>query len=205
MIWLAVACAAVCAAICAAVYWLRFVEAPPSWPGSIAKTASTAWLSLAGIAADAPALIVAGLALGATGDLALSRPGPRAFLAGMAAFAAGHMAYAAQMWSPDGAARLWPAGLPMLALAASTEIWLIPRTGDLRWPVRGYVLVITAMALAALSLPPGRHLALTGAALFILSDLLLAIHLFVRPRPALAHTLWPAYWLGQCLILLGYL
>ncbi|WP_185968556.1 lysoplasmalogenase [Paracoccus sp. M683] len=195
MIWLAVGFAV--------IFWLRHAGRPPSWAGSIAKTASTALLAATGAITGAPWLVVAGLALGSAGDFALSRPGQVAFLAGMAAFAAGHLAYVAQMWTPAGAGQLWPLGLAMMALAISTELWLIPRTGDLKWPVRGYVLVITAMALAALTLPPERGLMALGAGLFVLSDLLLAIWLFIQPRRALALALWPAYWCGQALILAG--
>ena len=195
MIWLA--------AGFATIYWLRFVEKPPIWAGSIAKTASTALLALAGAIAGAPGLITAGLAFGAAGDFALSRPGHRAFLVGMAAFAAGHLAYVAQMWTPAGMEQIWPTGLLMLTLAASTEFWLIPRTEGLRWPVRAYVLVIIAMALAALTLSAGDNITRIGADLFILSDLLLAIHIFVKPSRWLAMALWPAYWLGQYLILSG--
>lgn len=189
--------------VLALFYGLRFATAAPSWPGSIVKTLSTALLALAGLIAGAPGLLSAGLALGAAGDFALSRPGKPAFLAGMAAFAAGHLAYIALMWTPSGADQIWPLGLVMLALAVSTEFWLIPRTGDLRWPVRVYVVIIAAMALAALTLPPARTVMSAGAALFVLSDLLLAIHLFVAPRNWLALMLWPAYWAGQFLILQG--
>ncbi|WP_157994878.1 lysoplasmalogenase [Paracoccus tegillarcae] len=190
---------------CAATYWLRFVTAAPSWAGSITKTLSTALLAVSAYLSGAPALLVAGLGFGAAGDFALSRPGKLAFLAGMAAFAIGHLAYAKLMWTPANAWQNWPYGLVMLALAASTAIWLIPRTGDLRWPVAGYVLIITAMALAALTLPGDQTATAVGAGLFLLSDLLLGIHLFVAPRRSLAYALWPTYWLGQRYILLGSL
>jgi hypothetical protein len=43
-----------------------------------------------------------------------------------------------------------------------------------------------------------------GAALFILSDLMLAVEMFVARDPGLrrglARVLWPAYWAGQALI-----
>lgn len=197
MIWLAAACAA--------IYGLRFVTAAPNWPGSLLKTASTALLALSAWLSGGPALLVAGLGFGAAGDLALSRPGKLAFLAGMGAFAIGHLAYAALMWTPGNHWQIWPLGLVMLALAASTEFWLIPRTGDLRWPVRAYVVIITAMALAALTLRADQTATAVGAGLFVLSDLLLAVHLFVAPRRWLAYALWPVYWLGQTYILLGSL
>ena len=193
------------ALLAALAYWT--ICARPGHPAaaSAVKTASTALLALHGALADAPAAVVAGLALGSAGDLALSRPGQRAFLVGMAAFAAGHLAYAAQFWTAGGGMRALPATIVLLALAVSTEFWLAPRAGALRWPVRFYVAIIVAMGIAAATLPAGHGTIKTGAALFIASDLLLAIHRFVSPRKSLAHALWPAYWLGQALILLGAL
>ena len=69
--------------------------------------------------------------------------------------------------------------------------------------------VITLMALAALTLPPGARPALLGALLFLASDLLLALDLFVVRREGvkrlLGPVLWAAYWGGQALILWGML
>lgn len=190
----------------ALLYGAVFAGGPPAKAKSAVKTGSVLALALAGVAAGAPDLVVAGLALGAAGDFFLSRAGTRAFLAGMAAFAAGHLAYGAEFL----AAGVWPAAIPAFALAAlglSTEAWLAPRTGELRWPVRGYVAVITLMALAALTLPAARWPALLGALLFLLSDLLLALELFVLsgkgPKRAAGYALWSAYWSGQALILWG--
>lgn len=213
------------AASLALVYEFRWASgACASWPRSAAKTASVALLALAGWAAAAPWLIVAGLVFGAAGDLALSRPGPQAFLAGMGAFAAGHLAYAlafaaaplfhlagqagGSAWAPA------PSDLAALALLglllASTEFWLAPRTGALRGPVRAYVGVIGLMAAAALvPAGPGKDALRLGVALFVASDLMLALERFVIAAPsarrALALALWPAYWAGQALILLGSL
>lgn len=185
---------------------------------SAAKTAATLALVAAGWAAGAPGLIVIGLAFGAAGDFCLSRRGQAMFLAGVAAFAFGHIAYAVHFLAllpPLG--DLGPLGqlYPVLALVAlwlSTEGWLIPRTKTLRWPVRGYVAVIFTMGILA-TLIPARlapegvaHIRL-GVALFILSDTLLALRLFVVRKPAfqqaLSLALWPAYWIGQALIVEG--
>ena len=193
-------------AAAALAYWRIAGRDDPSWTRSGVKTASTAALALAGGLAGAPTAITAGLAAGSLGDLALSRPGQRAFLAGMGAFAVGHLLYLwhfVALWSVSPPP--WPALGAMIVLALSTEIWLAPRTGDLRWPVRAYVVIIAAMAIAAMGLPASQRLTQLGAALFVLSDLLLALHLFVAPRRWLALALWPAYWLGQALILIGSL
>ena len=190
----------------AVLYGAAFSGRDPSWPKSLVKTGAVAALALAALPLGAPGLIAAGLALGAVGDFFLSRPGTRAFLAGMGAFACGHLAYAAAFCTP-GPMPPVAAILALLVLALSTELWLAPRTGGLRQPVRAYVVVIVLMALAALTLPAAARLALAGALLFLLSDLLLALDLFVVTGGAvkrlLAPALWAAYWSGQALILAG--
>ena len=189
----------------AVVFGLQWCWRGESWTKTGVKTASTALLALAAPFLGAPWPVTAGLALGAAGDFALSRPGERAFLAGMAAFAAGHLAYAwVFLMSGVGDVVLVPA-LLVVAVALSTEWWLAPRTGALRWPVRGYVLVIAAMMLAALTLPDHAVMVIAGAALFMLSDLLLAVEMFVRKTPsrALSRAVWACYWGGQALICLG--
>lgn len=189
----------------AGLYWILYERRGPTWPGSILKTAAILLLALICWYRGGPDLILLGLILGAAGDFALSRPGDKAFLAGMLAFAGGHLAYVAQMWTPAGAEQVWPAGLAMLALAISTEFWLIPHTGALRWPVRVYVVIIAAMGVAAMTLPQDRYIVMIGAALFVLSDLLLAINRFVKPSRLASMAVWPAYWLAQVLILAGSL
>ncbi len=70
----------------------------------------------------------------------------------------------------------WAAGLVVL-FALSTERWLIPHTGALKWPVRVYVVLISLMGLTALGLT-GVPFALVGALAFMASDTILAIQLF---------------------------
>lgn len=188
----------------ALIYQLAYVaQGQVPLTGSLIKMLPVALLALAGARAGAALPIWLGLALGAAGDLLLSRPGEASFLAGMGAFAAGHLAYAAGF----GLRRppLWVlAGL--VALAASTEVWLAPHTGALLWPVRAYVLVICLMAALAAARP--EPLLRAGAALFVLSDLMLALAMFRASGAAvtaLSHALWPCYWLAQCLILLAFL
>jgi uncharacterized membrane protein YhhN len=205
MVWVYVAVSAALAALYGAVLTR---QPPGSWRSTV-KTGAVALLLPAGVMAGAPGMVLAGLALGAIGDLCLSRPGEAAFLAGMAAFAGGHLAYAAFFLDPAGLVGAAIPGLAMVALAASTELWLAPYTGNLRWPVRGYVVVITLMAIAVLSGGAGRPVAVAGAVLFVLSDLLLALEMFVlkgsRSAALLPPLLWAAYWAGQALILMGSL
>lgn len=184
---------------------------------SATKTGATLGLVAIGLSAGAPGSIVLGLVLGAAGDFFLSRRGQTMFLAGMAAFAAGHLAYVAAFWTRGNALGLFPPvaahapalialGLAVLALG----LWLSSKAGPLRLPVLAYALVIGLMAAAALILPeyPGRDQIWLGVALFLLSDTLLALRLFASPPAAkkpLDLAVWPAYWLGQALILWGSL
>ncbi len=207
----------------ALAYWWRFAAREAKGPlGAAVKTASTALLvPVLVILWPAGAwfwLVPLGLALGAIGDLCLALRGERWFLAGVAAFGLGHLAYAGGFLlqtaalGPDGLTVGEAVGLALLlVLLLSTEIWLAPRTGGLRAPVRVYVALIGLMGLAALLLPqaPGREALRLGAALFVASDLMLAVQLFLArdamTRRRLALALWPAYWLAQALIARGAL
>lgn len=198
--------AAACLALAYGVIWTWRPHPLTSWPRSATKTAAAALLAIWGWQIGAAPLAILGVALGALGDLFLSRPGDRAFLAGMAAFALGHLAYAALFVAGMSGGAGWPVTLAVLALALSTEVWLAPHTGALRWPVRGYVVVITVMLWTAVSpsLAPAWPWVALGALLFAASDLLLGVERFVlhspRPRAVASVLLWPLYWLAQVLI-----
>jgi len=194
-----------CAAALALWLLISHASAPPSALKSAVKTAAVALLALpvwgAGLS-GADRFILAGLLFGAVGDFCLSRPGKAAFLAGMAAFAAGHLAYLLAFLA------LGHSGIdPFAALAVSLAglgafLFLAPRAGELALPVRLYCLVILAMVLAALRVSDARLVA--GALLFMASDLLLALQLFVLPEGRVqvwaARGVWALYWPAQALI-----
>jgi uncharacterized membrane protein YhhN len=183
---------------------------------AIAKpVASAAFIVVGALAAarsriDAYALaILAGLVLGAIGDLALlSR---RGFLAGLGAFLLGHLAYALAVGTslPPPA---WPAAaggylLIPVGVGAVALRWLWPRLGALRLPVIAYIVVILAMVIAAIAfLRTGlvdvhrRELFAVGASLFFASDLAVARDKFVAND--FFNRAWglPVYYAAQLLI-----
>jgi uncharacterized membrane protein YhhN len=160
-----------------------------------------------GVAADDPATwIVAGLVLGAIGDVLLLFGS--LFLAGLVVFLLGHVAYVV------GFALIVPmAGWPRLVVwqsmatvaAGGTALaWLWPHLGSMRVPVIAYVGVIVVMVIGAAAVAatgPGTatHAALVfaGGMMFFASDLAVARDRFVAP--GFVNRAWglPVYYAAQ--------
>lgn len=187
----------------ALAFLLNWCWRGPSWVKSAIKTGSVA--GLAGVAAllGLPGWLVLALVLGAAGDYFLSRPGERAFLAGLVSFALAHLAYVALM---AGLARLadlpWAlaGGLVLFGIGMALLLW--PRTGAMRAPVMIYVVIICLMGALALAQPEAHRGWTLAAGLFILSDAVLSLELFVLRdgHPARRVTplvIWATYWLAQ--------
>ncbi|WP_326764858.1 lysoplasmalogenase [Streptomyces sp. NBC_01591] len=126
---------------------------------------------LAGYAAArrGPRLLIAALLFGWGGDTLLLFDADAAFLIGMGSFAAGHVCY---LWLFGRARGSLPAGLVYAAVLATFVALLWPGLpAEMRIPISGYSLLLTAMAYRAGTL--GRYAA-AGGALFLLSDALIA-------------------------------
>ncbi|MEO6777535.1 MAG: lysoplasmalogenase [Kofleriaceae bacterium] len=212
MIGLTVICALACAVLVVGEYRdahrLRWVAKP---------IASLAFIAVGVCAAGHGELhgfeiaVIAGLVLGAIGDVALLSA--HGFLAGLSAFLLGHLAYAVAVghYLPP---RTWPhaAGAFMLipiVVGLGVLAWLWPKLGSLRVPVIAYVAVILAMVVAAIAFVRGdvtavddhrRGLFALGAILFFASDLAVARDKFVAK--SFVNRAWglPVYYAGQLLI-----
>lgn len=194
-------------AVLAAVYLLVFCYRGPSWAKSIVKTLSIAGLAVAAWLVAASPLLVIALTLCAMGDLLLSREDDHSFLAGVGAFALGHLAYITLFVTHSFAQPNLIVSVPevyflaaLVLLCVIMAIVLLPRAGDLRVAVLAYIPIIAGMGIAALGLPlPGL---LIGALLFVLSDFVLAMEMFVLSKTAPARRItpfvvWLTYWLAQ--------
>ena len=197
----------IAAVIYAAVYCYR----GPSKAKTLVKSVPLLGFALAGFSTFAHPLVIGALFLSAIGDIALSRDGKKPFLVGLFGFALAHVLYIAHFWGLSGglggALSLPIAAGAVVLFALSTEKWLAPYTGDLRLPVRIYVLLISLMGLTALGLP-GLPLAAIGALAFLASDTILAIQLFrmtdsSRWQVPASVALWSLYVGGQFAILAG--
>ncbi|MFF9317912.1 lysoplasmalogenase [Streptomyces sp. NPDC014735] len=141
---------------------------------------------LAGYAAvrRGPRLLVAALLFGWGGDVLLMADSDIAFLLGMGSFAVGHVCY---LWL-FGRARSSPSAAVAYAVVLTVALVLLwpGLPADLRIPMVGYSLLLTAVAYRAGVL--GRYAAV-GGALFLLSDALIAVGVADAPRLP-AHGFW---------------
>lgn len=155
-------------------------------------------------------IILAGLIACALGDVCLlSRNSPKLFIAGMAAFAFGHLAY---LYAFAGVA----AEVSTLALIIKAALvtligvgvykWLQPHLPkDMQLAVPLYFFIILIMLITALNLPLEWPLvlAMVGAVLFVISDVFVARDRFVSPTPRNAFVITPLYFGAQALIALS--
>lgn len=177
--------------------------------GALAKITASACMVAAALTSGAlehPAgrLFALGLLLSAVGDVCLIGRGRAAFLGGLVSFALAHVAYVfASLALGVGRGTSIAAAVVLSVVALRVWRWLSPHVPKaMRWPVRGYIVVITAMVACALGAwshgaPVGLAL---GATLFFLSDLAVARERFVVTSTL--NRLWglPAYYAGQLLI-----
>ncbi|MDI3404928.1 lysoplasmalogenase [Streptomyces cavernicola] len=146
----------------------------------LAAYAVCAWRSGEGTA-GVPRLLVAALLFGWGGDTLLLFDAELAFLGGMASFAAGHVCYLL-LFARYGKGRPYTLALGLgygAALAGTVALLWSDLPADLRVPVAGYSLLLTAMAFrsARLGLAAG-----VGGALFLLSDTLIATGIAEWPQ-----------------------
>ena len=148
--------------------------------------------------------VAVGLGLSLAGDVFLMVPNDR-FVPGLASFLLAHVAYIVAFTTdtPMATAPLLFVPFAFFGLALLSQLW--HRLGRLQLPVTVYVLVIVCMAGQA----AGRWwslrnaastLACVGAALFVVSDALLAGNRFGRPFHSARGLTLGSYFVAQWLI-----
>jgi uncharacterized membrane protein YhhN len=128
-------------------------------------------------------LVALALFASAAGDVFLELDG--LFIAGMAAFGLAHIFYAAvfiRIIQRDGLSRSrWPLAALVLIASFALGLWFAPgqwETG-LALPSRIYQVIISAMVVSAM-MSKASWMAKAGAAIFMLSDTLIAVGLFAN-------------------------
>ncbi len=175
---------------------------------AIFKTSCSLLFVLTGLAAGPETsygwLMMAGLILGAAGDVFLLSHAQRWFLAGLVVFLLGHVLYVLAF------------GGLMSLREISLIAWLLPgllslgvfaamrkHFGALLGPVAAYFIVITLMLVLAWGIfagdegQPLRVLVACGATAFYFSDLAVALDRFVQPAWKNAYWGLPLYYAGQ--------
>lgn len=164
--------------------------------------------SVPGAESAYPPLISLGLGFALAGDALLMFPG-RGFLLGVLAFSATHVLYLLAFLLSTGLQVAHPLGLLFAITALILVIMLWPGIKPrLRIPVVVYVSLITIMVAQASGAwralgTPALTIAAGGAALFFVSDAVLAIDRFRSSFSGAQALVLSTYWLGQWLIALS--
>ncbi|MFP3990401.1 lysoplasmalogenase [Streptomyces sp. E11-3] len=152
-----------------------------------------------------PRLLVAALLFGWGGDVLLLLDADVAFLAGMASFAVGHVCYLV-LFARHGTSRARSGLLGAaygLALIGTVALLWSDLPSELRVPVAGYSLLLTAMAFRSTRLGLAAGL---GGALFLLSDTLIATGVAEWPQlPTPDFWIMLTYLAAQALLAKGVL
>jgi uncharacterized membrane protein YhhN len=207
------------AAVAAVVDWVAVATTDPRLE-YLAKPAVLVALvaAAAAIPADRIDLVdrrwwfVAALVCCLVGDVLLMLP-RELFIPGLAAFLVGHVLFIVGFLHPptDTPFSFSPTGL-VVAVVVVAAVEAVPGTvlfrslvhhhqAGLVVPVAGYVVAIVTMVVLAVNV--GNPIAAVGAGLFLVSDTLLALNRFVRPRPHGSLAVHVTYHLAQGLLVIS--
>lgn len=186
-------------ALTAAAYLLLLSRTP--FKGDFVLKAFPIWCLVGYVALNgagaAATLAVIGLLFSSGGDIALSLDRKKFFVVGLSLFLVAHLFYLVAFSQGMATVTLNIWVLLLLIFTLGLGSWLLPVLGKLRLPVLAYMVVITAMGVAAAIHPHPFPYLLPGAILFILSDSLIAINKFRHPIPYAHHLIMFTYYLGQ--------
>lgn len=149
-------------------------------------------------------LVAVGLAWSWLGDIGLMPSGEEWFLAGLGAFLIAQLTYSVAFWPlREDSVLVRPVLiLPYLAVLLGLLVVLWDHLGDLLLPVVLYALAIVGMAVLATGV---NGMAAVGAALFVVSDALIALDAVAGVVRLPAHGFWVmlTYLAAQTLIVMG--
>lgn len=177
-------------------------------PAAMLGLLAVAVLAGAGDTASGRWLLLA-LVLGLIGDVMLLDESSTRFVAGLAAFLLGHLAFVASFVAAGQDRPGWGwFGLAVLSASLAVGHGILPGARASGGPplalaVAAYMLVIGAMAVTGWA--TGLVLVGLGVSLFVVSDTVLALGRFVAPRPWTRPATMVTYHGAQVLIVLGLL
>ena len=178
---------------CAVINWYA-VSSERREVEYIAKPATLALLLLYAVTSPHHSwALLAALAFSLLGDVYLMLP-TDLFVAGLAAFLIGHIAYIFAIGAEPASVATW---LVIVAVALSPLAYKILRSapGKMRIPVGFYIATIATMLASACAW--GNPTAIVGALLFCGSDAMIAWNRFIQPFPMARLAIMITYHLGQ--------
>lgn len=181
----------------------EFVPVTWHWFFKIIPIAMLLQLALTGTGGRTRALLGLGLVLSAIGDILLALEG--LFVQGLGAFLLAQVTYTMLFltqfrWQP----RRLPWACLIIAYALVCTLLIVPEAGDMQMPVTAYMIAISLMAIAAgLRSDPQFIWVAMGALVFMISDTLIAVNLFVTPFASSGVAVMTTYYLAQLLISTG--
>jgi uncharacterized membrane protein YhhN len=148
-------------------------------------------------------VVLAGLVLGAIGDVCLLRTAKTFFTAGLVAFLLGHLAYLLAFGSlPLSQAPAFVAAAAVAVFMFFIGRWVFPHAPDMRVPIGLYMLVISVMCVVAISAGAAGApwMIPAGALMFTASDIAVVRDRFIAK--GLVNRLWglPLYYAAQLVI-----
>lgn len=163
-------------------------------------------LALCAVAGVRGKLLFVSYMLCAVAGLALDLPVANSFLLGLIIFLLGHTFYIIAffhdfMWQPR---RLWLVAAALI-YAGGMALAFAPFAGGFLIPVYCYIAVITLMFVFAVFRRSPNYFVIYGALLFLISDSVLAVNMFITPVPAQDYIVMITYFAAQFFILFGFL
>ncbi len=180
-----------------------FIPSALRWFFKIIPIAMLLQLALSRTGGKIRTLLGLGLVLSAIGDILLALEG--LFVQGLGAFLLAQVTYTILFltqfrWQP----RRLPWACLIIAYALVCTLLIVPQAGDMRIPVTAYMIAISLMAIAAgFRNDPQFIWVAVGALVFMVSDTLIAVNLFVTPFANSGVAVMTTYYVAQLLICLG--
>lgn len=198
--------------ICGIAYFLT--RGLPVFPGSVAikglSVSPLALIAFRQLVGSDRLLLAGALLLSALGDVFLGLGGEQWFVYGLSSFLIAHVFYIAlfvRQWPHPpaaSAARRVVAAL-LIVFAAAMFAELLPTLGAMKLPVAAYMCALTGMGLTAALADFRAWWIVIGAALFMLSDSLIAVGKFMSPIAYGDYVIWATYYMAQVCIALGFI
>lgn len=191
--------------------YLPLIERPASLGRTVFKTLPVTLLCVFALMSGGQLTLIAALALSAVGDAFLAQDGEQGFLAGLVSFLLAHLAYAYLFYQFGDLALITvvggrAGGAIMAVGAAVAVVILLWRPAERLAPAVGvYTLAILSMALLSLGMAPIQIF--IAAALFMSSDIVIAIRTFLmkpnHPAGWVAGLyIWASYYTAQLVLTL---